>query len=191
MKIGYARVSTNEQNLDRQYDQLTAHGCERIFMEKITGSKKERPELERMIDILRDGDTVLITELTRLSRSVKDLFEIVEFIRSKHADIKSLKEPWLDTTTPQGKLLFTIFAGISQFDRDIIRQRTLEGLSSARARGRKGGRPKAPSQKMELALKMYDSKDYSISEIEHASGISKSTLYRYLNISGAIKITSL
>ena len=94
--------------------------------------------------------------------------------------IKSLKEPWLDTTTPQGKLLFTIFAGISQFDRDIIRQRTLEGLSSARARGRKGGRPKAPSQKMELALKMYDSKDYSISEIEHASGISKSTLYRYL-----------
>lgn len=180
MKIGYARVSTNEQNLDRQYDQLIAHGCERIFQEKITGSQKERPELERMIDILRNGDTVVITELTRLSRSVKDLFEIVETIHSRRADIKSLKEPWLDTTTPQGKLLFTIFAGISQFDRDIIRQRTLEGLSSARARGRKGGRPKAPSQKMELALKMYDSKDYSISEIEHASGISKSTLYRYL-----------
>ena len=96
--------------MDRQYDQLIAHGCERIFMEKITGSKKERPELERMIDILRNGDTVLITELTRLSRSVKDLFEIVEIIRSKHADIKSLKETWLDTTTPQGKLLFTIFA---------------------------------------------------------------------------------
>ena len=182
MKIGYARVSTNEQNLDRQYDQLIAHGCERIFMEKITGSKKERPELERMIDILRNGDTVLITELTRLSRSVKDLFEIVEIIRSKHADIKSLKEPWLDTTTPQGKLLFTIFAGISQFDRDIIRQRTLEGLSSARARGRKGGRPKAPSQKMELALKMYDSKDYSISEIEHASGISNTSVNFYRKI---------
>lgn len=180
MIIGYARVSTNDQNLDRQFDQLTKYGCERIFMEKVSGSKRERPELERMIDMLRKGDTVVMTELTRLSRSVKDLFDIVETIHSKHADIKSLKEPWLDTTTPQGKLLFTIFAGISQFDRDIIRQRTMEGLSSARARGRKGGRPKAALQKMELALKMYDSKDYSISEIEHATGISKSTLYRYL-----------
>ena len=118
MKIGYARVSTNDQNLNRQLDQLFEYGCERIFQEKITGSQKERPELERMIDILRNGDTVVITELTRLSRSVKDLFEIVETIHSRRADIKSLKEPWLDTTTPQGKLLFTIFAGISQFDRE-------------------------------------------------------------------------
>lgn len=147
MKIGYARVSTNDQNLDRQLDQLSEYDCERIFMEKITGSKKERPELDRMIDMLRTGDTVVITELTRLGRSVKDLFGIVEIIHSKHADIKSLKEPWLDTTTPQRKLLFTIFAGISQFDRDIIRQRTMEGLSSARARGRKGGRPKRPNKK--------------------------------------------
>ena len=130
MKIGYARVSTNDQNLNRQLDQLFEYGCERIFQEKITGSQKERPELERMIDILWNGDTVVITELTRLSRSVKDLFEIVETIHSRR-----------DTTTPQGKLLFTIFAGISQFDRDIIRQRTMEGLSSARARGRKGGIP--------------------------------------------------
>ena len=143
MKIGYARVSTNDQNLDRQLDQLSEYDCERIFMEKITGSKKERPELDRMIDMLRTGDTVVITELTRLGRSVKDLFGIVEIIHSKHADIKSLK----DTTTPQRKLLFTIFAGISQFDRDIIRQRTMEGLSSARARGRKGGRPKRPNKK--------------------------------------------
>lgn len=181
MKIGYARVSTNDQNLNRQLDQLFEYGCERIFQEKITGFQKERPELERMIDILRNGDTVVITELTRLSRSVKDLFEIVETIHSRRADIKSLKEPWLDTTTPQGKLLFTIFAGISQFDRDIIRQRTMEGLSSARARGRKGGRPRKSSKGIELALKMYDSNDYSISEIESATGVSKSTLYRYLN----------
>lgn len=180
MKIGYARVSTNDQNLDRQLDQLSEYGCERIFQEKVTGSRKERPELNRMIDMLRKGDTIVITELARLSRSVKDLFEIVEIIHSKSSDIKSLKEPWLDTTTPQGKLLFTMFAGISQFDRDIIRQRTMEGLSSARARGRKGGRPKTPSSEIELALKMYDSKDYSISEIEHATGVSKTTLYRYL-----------
>lgn len=180
MKLGYARVSTNDQNLDRQLDQLSEYGCERIFQEKITGSQKERPELDRMIDMLREGDTVVITELTRLSRSVKDLFEIVETIHSKLSDIKSLKEPWLDTTTPQGKLLFTIFAGISQFDRDIIRQRTIEGLSSARARGRKGGRPRMASKEIELALKMYDSRDYSITEIEHATGVSKSSLYRYL-----------
>ena len=180
MKLGYARVSTNDPNLDRQLDQLSEYGCERIFQEKITGSQKERPELDRMIDMLREGDTVVITELTRLSRSVKDLFEIVETIHSKLSDIKSLKEPWLDTTTPQGKLLFTIFAGISQFDRDIIRQRTIEGLSSARARGRKGGRPRMASKEIELALKMYDSRDYSITEIEHATGVSKSSLYRYL-----------
>ena len=180
MKIGYARVSTNDQNLNRQLDQLSEYGCERIFQEKITGSHKERPELDRMIDMLRQGDTIIITELTRLSRSVKDLFEIVETIHSKSSDIRSLKEPWLDTTTPHGKLLFTIFAGISQFDRDIIRQRTMEGLSSARARGRKGGRPRISSKGIELALKTYDCKDYSIAEIEHATGVSKSTLYRYL-----------
>ncbi len=181
MKIGYARVSTLDQNLDRQTDQLQEQKCERIFQEKITGSKKERPELDKLLEQLRVGDIVIVTELARLSRSVKDLFALVETIHTKGANLKSLKEPWLDTTTPQGKLLFTIFAGISQFDRDLISQRTKEGLSSARARGRKGGRPGKPLKDIELALKMYDSKNYSIGEISKATGLSKTSLYRYVD----------
>jgi len=181
MKLGYARVSTLDQNLDRQIDQLKEQGCERIYMEKVTGTKRDRPELEKLIDQLRFSDTIVVAELSRLSRSVKDLFQIVDIIKQKGADLKSLKEPWADTTTPQGKLMFTIFAGISQFDRDLIIQRTKEGLSSARARGRKGGRPTKPPKDIEFALKMYDSKQYSINEINKATGISKTSLYRYID----------
>ncbi|MBP2029069.1 DNA invertase Pin-like site-specific DNA recombinase [Acetoanaerobium pronyense] len=181
MLIGYARVSTQEQNLDRQIDQLKEANCEKIFCEKFTGIKKERPELNNLIEHIRPGDTIIITDLTRLSRSTKDLFKIVEQIEQKGANIKSLKEIWMDTTTPQGKLMFTIFSGISQFERDLTSQRTKEGLSSARARGRKGGRPSLENSKISLALKMYYSNDYSISEISKATGLSKTTFYRYLN----------
>lgn len=180
MKIGYARVSTQEQNLDRQIDQLREVGCEKILQEKITGIKKDRPELERLLDQIWTGDTVIVTELTRLSRSTKDLFEIVEKIQAKGADIKSLKESWLDTTTPQGKLMFTFMAGISQFERDLISQRTKEGLASARARGRNGGRPSKNDKDITWALELYDSKKYSIKEIEEKTGVTKPTLYRYL-----------
>jgi len=180
MKIGYARVSTQDQNLERQTDQLLQLGCERIFQEKITGSKKERPELDKLLDQLRTGDIIVVTELTRLSRSIRDLFSLVDTIHQKSAHLKSLKEPWLDTTTSQGKLLFAIFAGVSQFERDLIIERTKEGLSSARARGRKGGRPPKPQKGIELALKMHKEKNYSISEIVKATGLSKSSLYRYL-----------
>lgn len=179
-KIGYARVSTQDQNLDRQTDHLKASGCNKVYMEKVTGTKKERPELDKMLDELRAGDTILITELTRLSRSTKDLFKLVEQIESKGTNIKSLKESWLDTTTPQGKLMFTIFAGISQFERDLISQRTLEGLASARARGRNGGRPSKDKKDIDKALKMYESRLHSVSEIEKTTGVSKATLYRYI-----------
>ncbi|MCG8542388.1 MAG: recombinase family protein [Clostridia bacterium] len=180
MLIGYARVSTLEQNLDRQIDQLKKSGCKKIFTEKISGVIKERPELDRLLDHIREGDTIIITELTRLSRSTKELFKLVDIIEKKGANIKSLKEAWVDTTTPQGKLMFTIFAGISQFERDLISQRTKEGLSSARARGRKGGRPPTSKKDVALALKMYDSKEYSISEITKATKVSKTSLYRYI-----------
>ena len=129
MKIGYKRCSTQGQKLDRQTDILNDYGVERIFEEKITGTKRERPELNKMLDMLRQGDVVVVTDLTRLSRSTKDLFEIVEIIHSKGAEIKSLKESWLDTTTPQGKFVFTMFAGLSQFERDLIAQRTKERFS--------------------------------------------------------------
>lgn len=180
MKLGYARVSTVDQNLEKQIQQLTKEGCERIYKEKITGTKIDRPELDRLLDHLREGDTIIVTELTRISRTTKDLFKIVEVIESKGANIKSLKENWIDTTTPQGKLMFTIFAGISQFERDLTSERTKESLAIARVRGRKGGRPKKDASKIELAVKMYKSKEYSIKEITEATGISKTTLYRYI-----------
>lgn len=180
MLIGYARVSTLEQNLDRQIDQLKKAGCQRLFTEKISGMKKDRPELDRLLDHIRPGDAIIITELTRLSRSTKDLFRLIDIIERKGANIKSLKEAWVDTTTPQGKLMFTIFAGISQFERDLISKRTKEGLSSARARGRKGGRPPTSKKDIDLALKMYDSKEYSIAEITKATKVSKTSLYRYI-----------
>ena len=181
MNIGYARASTTEQNLDRQLDQLKEAGCTRIFREKITGAKLNRPELEIMLDYLQEGNTVIVTDLTRLSRSTKDLFSLVEQIEAKGAYLKSLKESWMDTTTPQGRLMFTVIAGIGQFERDLVGQRTLEGLAAARARGRKGGRPNKPKDKINLAIKMYDSKQCSIREIVEATGVSKTTLYRYLN----------
>lgn len=180
MIIGYARVSTLDQNLDRQIDQLQAAGCERIYQEKITGTRRERPELDRMIEALREGDTIVVCELTRLSRSVKDLFSLVDQFQQIGANIKSLKEPWLDTTTAQGKLMFTIFSGISQFERDLIQMRTKEGLEAARARGRKGGRPKVDAKSIELALKLYDSRSCSIADILKTTGISKATLYSYV-----------
>ncbi len=182
MLIGYARVSMEVQNLNRQLDLLNSAHCERIYQEKITGTTKERPELEKMLDNLRCGDTILVCELTRLSRSTKDLFNLVEQINKKGCNIKSLKETWLDTTTPEGKLMFTIFAGISQFERDLIGQRTKEGLESARARGRNGGRPKKDINDIKKALKLYSSKEYSLKEIYEMTGVSQTSLYRYLNL---------
>lgn len=180
MKIGYARVSTEEQSLNRQIDMLNEVGCEKIFEEKISGVKRERQELIKMLEQLRKGDLIIVSDLTRLSRSVKDLFQLVEQIEAKGANIKSLKESWMDTLTPQGKLMFTIFAGISQFERDLISQRTIEGLVAARARGKKGGRPPKDEKDIKLAKKMYEEKTYSISEIIKATGISKTALYKYI-----------
>jgi DNA invertase Pin-like site-specific DNA recombinase len=182
MIIGYARVSTIGQSLDGQTDLLTQAGCERIYSEKVSGVKQERPQLERMMDSLRAGDGVIITELTRLGRSVKELLSIIERIHKVGASIKSLRETWLDTTTPQGNLLLTIFAGLSQFERDLIRQRTKQGLNAARARGRKGGRPKTYTAKIKTAVNMYNSKLHTIAEITRATGISRATLYRSLKI---------
>lgn len=181
MLIGYKRASTLRQRLDRQTDILNEYGVERIFEEKETGTKRERIELNRMLDTLREGDVVIVAELTRLSRSTKDLFDIVEIIHNKGAEIKSLKESWLDTTTPQGKLMFTIFAGLSQFERDLIAQRTKEGLESAKKRGKTLGRPNKFNDKKETILQMYNSNDYSINDIINATGISKTSLYRIVN----------
>lgn len=181
MLVGYARVSTVDQNLHRQIDALVKAGVDKrnIYQEKITGTKRNRPELDRMIGELQSGDTVIISELTRLSRSTQDLFEITQLIESKGANIKSLKESWLDTTTSHGRLLFTIFAGISQFERDLIADRTREGLASAKARGRIGGRPSKINDKADLVQMMYQN-GKKIKDIINATGLSRTTIYRCL-----------
>ena len=180
MIIGYARVSTEEQNLERQLDMLNSVQCEKIYKEKISGIKKERPELDKLLNRLNTGDTIVVTELTRLSRSTRDLFNLVDNIQKKGANIKSLKESWLDTTTPHGKLMFTIIAGLSQFERDLISERTKEGLKSARARGRKGGRPPKSQNLIIKAMALYNSKEYTLKEIRDLTEVSATSLDRYV-----------
>ena len=179
MIIGYARVSTTDQNLDRQLDNLKARGCERIFQEKMTGTKANRPEYQRMLDTLRAGDTLIVDSFSRLSRSTKDLLDTVEGLTQKGVNLVSLKEQ-LDTTTATGKLMLTMLSALSQFERDIIAERTKDGLKAARARGRKGGRPTVDSSKLGQAIKMYESQQFSLAEITKATSISAPTLYRKL-----------
>jgi DNA invertase Pin-like site-specific DNA recombinase len=182
MNVGYARVSSKDQVLDRQIDILVEQGVDErnIYQEKGTGTKRDRPELNRLISGLKPGDLVIVAELTRLSRSTRDLFSIVEQIQAKGADIKSIKENWLDTTTPQGKLMFTLFAGLSQFERDLISQRTKEALRAGKARGRCGGRPsKCHSPQAENAKILYQNK-VKIADIVISTGLSRSTVCRVI-----------
>ena len=176
--FGYARVSTEQQNLDRQLDMLTQYGVDHIFNEKMTGTKRDRPELNKLLDRLMAGDTVVVESLSRLGRSTKDLIELVELFEKKQVHLVSLKEQ-IDTSTPAGKLLFTLMSAIAQFERDVIAERTREGLNAARARGRIGGRPRTNQQKVRQAVKLYQTGQYSVREIEELTGVKKSTLYRY------------
>lgn len=176
---GYARVSTRQQELNRQIDLLKNENCNEILTEKITGTKSIRPELDRLKDKLRPGDTVVVESFSRLGRSTKDLIDLVTFFEKNNVKLISLKENF-DTTTPQGRLMMTVFQAFSQFERDLIVERTMEGLKSARSRGRKGGRPRVNKKSIDRALKLYNANNYSINEIIEMTGISKSTLYRYI-----------
>lgn len=181
--FGYARVSTEAQNLDRQLDALKNYGVDIIYNEKITGTKKNRPELSKLLDRITEGDTVVVESLSRLGRSTKDLIELTEIFQSKGVNLVSLKEA-IDTNSPTGKLLFTLMSAIAQFERDVIADRTREGLKSARARGRTGGRPRADPEQVKKAIKLYKTGQYSVKEIEELTGIKKSTLYRNLKTEG-------
>ena len=150
--FGYARVSTEQQNLDRQLDALKKYGCNMIYNEKMTGTKRDRPELTKLLDRMMEGDTVVIESLSRLGRSTKDLIELTELFHQKGFHLVSLKEQ-IDTSTSTGKLLFTLMSAIAQFERDVIADRTREGLKSARARGRTGGRPRADPDAVKKAVK--------------------------------------
>ena len=177
--FGYARVSTEAQNLDRQLDALRKYGVDVIYNEKMTGTKRDRPELTKLLDRISEGDTVVIESLSRLGRSTKDLIELTELFKSKGVRLVSLKES-IDTDSSTGKLLFTLMSAIAQFERDVIADRTKEGLRSARARGRKGGRPRTNAEDIKKAVKLYNTQQYTIKEIEEMTGIKKSTLYRNL-----------
>ena len=183
MKIGYARVSTKDQDLALQLDALEAAGCKKIYKEQISGSTRERPELEHLLEHLREGDVVVIWKLDRLARSMKDLVNLVNEIQGKGAGLSSLNDQ-IDTTTPHGKFTFHIFAALAEFERDIIRERTNAGLAAARARGRKGGRPKGLSKKAQhtaiIAEKLYEEGELTMKEICEQLSISKMTLYNYL-----------
>jgi len=178
MIIGYARVSTDDQNLDAQTDALTAAGAGKLFADKISGSKRVRPELERMLDQLRDGDVVTVTKYDRLARSLKDLLEIVETIGERGAGFRSLAED-IDTTTPAARLVFHVFAFIAQFKRERISERTKEGLASARKRGRIGGRPPALSTAQKIEVKhMRDEERRAVPEIARLFKVSERTVRR-------------
>lgn len=174
---GYARVSTQQQDLIRQLDMLQNYNCTEILTEKISGTKSNRPELTRLKDKIRPGDTLVVESFSRLGRSTKDLIELVDFFENKGVKLISIKEKF-DTNTPQGKLMLTVFQAFSQFERDLIAQRTQEGIESARARV--GGRPRVKDSFIQMALKLYDSKEYSIQEIVNMTGISQATFYRYI-----------
>lgn len=184
MLIGYARVSTEGQNLDRQIDILVNAGVDErnIYKEKITGTKADREQLNNMLDELKEGDTVIIADLTRISRSTKDLLMIIDRIKEKGCSIKSIKDSWLDTTSdnPYNSFLLTVMSGLSQLERDLISNRTKEGLRAAKARGRVGGRPSKRNDKSDLVEMLYKD-NYKIVDIVKKTGLSRATVYRTLS----------
>ncbi|GAB4074629.1 recombinase family protein [Barrientosiimonas marina] len=177
---GYARVSTQQQDLSRQVDLLKKYNCNEILTEKMTGTKADRPELTRLKDKVRPGDMVIVESFSRLGRSTKDLIDLVNYFEEHEVKLVSNKENF-DTSTPQGRLMMTVFQAFSQFERDLTVERTKEGLQAARSRGRKGGRPTVNQKAISKAIKLYHTEEYSVNEIEDMTEISKATLYRYLN----------
>lgn len=185
MDVGYARVSTKEQDLDLQRDALEAAGVERLYWEKVSSRKEARPELAKAFDYCREGDILVVYKLDRLGRSLQELLELVNGLEKRGVGFLSLQEA-LDTTTPGGRLVFHIFASLAEFERDLIRERTMAGLRAARARGRKGGRKaKMDDRKIALARKLMADPEYSVAEICETLGVSSSTLYRHASPSEA------
>src|SRR5260221_875418 len=191
MLIGYARVSTQDQTLDLQTDALTRAGCEKLFTDTMSGAKAERPGLQDAMHYLREEDTLVVWRLDRLGRTLKQLIATVTDLSEQDIGFMSLQEH-MDTTTSGGKLIFHIFASLAEFEREVIRERTIAGLQAARARGRMGGRPTLQAldpKKMALAKQLHDDRSRSVQEICDTLQISKSTLYRYLRDERAVSST--
>jgi len=178
MIIGYARVSTAEQNLSAQVDALKAAGAEKIFEEKLSGSIRNRPVLEKMLEQTRDGDVVVVTKFDRLARSLRNLLDIVEQIKTMGAGFRSIGED-IDTTTPNGRLVFHLFGSIAEFERERIAERTREGLAAAKRRGRVGGRPSSLSaEQRQEVRRMRDAEGRSVSELARLFKVSVATIRR-------------
>lgn len=185
MLVGYARVSTAEQRLELQTDALEAAGCERLYTDQASGASADRPGLIDALGYVREGDTLVVWRLDRLGRSLKDLVDQVEGLREKGVGFRSLTEG-IDTTTPGGKLVFHIFASLAEFERALIRDRTLAGLQSARARGRVGGRPSVfdNPETVRLASKLLASGELDVDDVARTVGCKRSTLYRHFTPTG-------
>jgi DNA invertase Pin-like site-specific DNA recombinase len=182
--IGYARVSTDDQNAELQVDALKKSGCLKVFTDKASGSLANRPELDRMLDQLRPGDVVVVWRLDRLGRSLKNLIALVEELAEKGVGFRSLTES-INTTTANGKLFFSVMGALAEFERDLVRERTLAGLAAARARGRVGGRPPVmTADKVMVARKMYASREHTVEAIAKTLGVSRKTIYRHLAPAG-------
>jgi DNA invertase Pin-like site-specific DNA recombinase len=180
MLVGYARVSTQDQNPALQLDALQAAGCEKMFVEKASGAQRDRPELLAALEYVRAGDSLVVWKLDRLARSLKQLIETVELLESRSIGLRSLTEA-IDTTTAGGKLVFHVFGALAEFERSIIRERTKAGLEAARARGKKGGRPPALAAKDLAAAKaMLSDPDITMEEVAKRLRVAPSTLYRHL-----------
>lgn len=185
MKKGYARVSSKDQNLARQLKVLKEQGCEVVYQEKISGKNTNRPELQRMLNELEEGDVIIIAELSRFSRSTMDLFNLIEQLKEKKVALKSLKEEWLDTskTDPGTTLMLTIFAALVQFERELIKERQKEGIAIAKEKGLYNGRPKkygSKHQGMTHAIQLAQERDKTINEICNITQVSRAALYREL-----------
>ncbi|CVF63927.1 resolvase [Pseudomonas lundensis] len=188
--LGYARVSTDDQDLTNQRAELHAAGCTKLFSEKITGTRRDRPELARMLDHLRPGDVVTVTRLDRLARSTRDLLDIAERIQEAGAGLRSLAEPWADTTTPAGRMVLTVFAGIAEFERSLIIDRTRSGREAAKARGVKfGPRPTLTPAQIAHARELIDQEGRTVKEAAALLGVHRSTLYRALERSEEVTPT--
>jgi DNA invertase Pin-like site-specific DNA recombinase len=180
MLIGYARVSTRDQHLNLQQDALRAAGCEKIFVDEVSGTVAFRPALDKLKEQLRSGDTLVVWRLDRLGRSIRDLIDWITRLEQEGIGFQSLQES-IDTTTSNGKLVFHLFAALAEFERNLIGERTRAGLDAARARGRKGGRPEAlDAKKRKLLIELYEQKKTPINTLCEMMGISKPTLYAYL-----------
>jgi DNA invertase Pin-like site-specific DNA recombinase len=189
-KIGYARVSTTSQNLDSQIDALYESGCKKVFSEQESGVKKERPAWERLMDYLREGDILVITELSRMTRSLKHLLQIIEELEKKRVGLISLREN-IDTLTATGRFFISIMGAIAQMERELKSERAKAGREAAKARGRSGGRPRTDPQKLEQARILYENSSQTAAEICKAVGIGKRTFFSYLKMKREQKLKSM